>query len=96
MIKEQTTEYPEKRIEVFSKYHDTLFSTYEEKLKGEKAVIFKLLHYWEYFATCFSNPKKIVKKIKKTKTIEAYDKVVKEILDHEKELSFETSHHPSY
>lgn len=87
MIKTQTSEYPERRIEIFSKFHDTLFSEYEEKLTGEKAVIMKLLHYWEYFATCFSNPQKIVKKIKKAKTIEVYDKVIKEILDNEESLS---------
>ena len=84
MIKADTKTYPEDRIEVFSKFHDRLFSAYEEKLSGEKAVIMKLLHYWEYFANVFNDSEKIVKKIKKTKTIEAYDKVVAEILQIER------------
>jgi len=74
---------------LFSKYHDRLFTQYEEKLTGDKAVIRKLLSYWEYFSRAFYNPEKIVKKIKKTKTIEAYDKVVAEILDDER--SFQKS-----
>ena len=47
----------------------------------------KMLHYWEYFAQSFSNPKKIVKKIKKANSISVYDKAVKEILETEEELA---------
>lgn len=80
MIKADTEEYPEDRLTIFSKFHDRLFTEYEQKLKGEKAVIMKMLHYWQYFATCFPNPTKLVKKIKKAKSIEVYDKAVAEIL----------------
>jgi len=48
----------------------------------------KMLHYWEYFATCFSNPTKLVKKIKKAKTVEVYDRAVAEILSIQAESSF--------
>ena len=87
MIKNNTTVYPDNRIEVFSKFHDTLFSEFEQSLSGAKHITLKMLHYWEYFATAFSNPKKIVKKIKKANTIEAYDKAVSEILEAEYELN---------
>ncbi len=80
MIKDNTHEYPEDRIEVFSKYLDTLFTAAEKKLTGEKAVIRKMLSYWEYFSSTFPNPTKVVKKIKKTKTYEEYDAAVKDIL----------------
>lgn len=86
MIKAKTQLYPENRIERFSKYHDTLFSSFEQKLSGEKAVIRKMLSFWEYFATTFPNPQKVVKKIKKAKTFQVYDAAVKDIL--ESELSF--------
>lgn len=86
MIKAGTSEYPENRIEIFSKFHDRLFSEYEQKLTGDKAIIMKLLHYWEYFASVFDKPEKIVKKIKKTKTIEAYDEAIAEILANERSL----------
>ncbi len=80
MIKRETTTYPEDKIEVFSKYIDTLFTAAELKLTGEKAVIRKMLSYWEYFATLFPNPTKVIKKIKKAKTYEVYDAAVREIL----------------
>ena len=83
MIKNNTRYYPDNKLEIFSKYLDTLFTAIEQKLTGEKAVINKMLSYWEYFSTLFPNPIKIVKKIKKCKTYEAYDKAVKEILENE-------------
>lgn len=81
MIKADTVEYPNNRMEVFSKYHDTLFYQFEEKLKGEKHVIMKMLSYWEYFSTTFENPTKVVKMIKKCKTFDAYDIAVNKIMN---------------
>lgn len=81
MIKDDTTEYPEDRWEIFSKFHDTLFSEYEQKLSGAKHVIMKMTSYWEYFAQPLENSKKIVKMVKKTKTIEDYDDAVARIFD---------------
>lgn len=80
MIKDGIRTYPDNRIEIFSKYHDTLFSACEQKLTGEKAIIRKMLSYWEYFSACFPNPVKVIKKIKKAKTFEVYDAAVREIL----------------
>ena len=85
MIKNKTTKYPENRLEIFSKFHDTLFSEFEQSLSGAKHIIIKMLHYWEYFAQTFDNPKKVVKKIKKSNTIEKYDAAVKEIFEMESE-----------
>ena len=84
MIKSGSHVYPENKIDVFSKYLDTLFMGAEKKLTGEKAVIRKMLSYWEYFAILFPNPTKIIKKIKKAKTYEVYDAVVREILEEER------------
>jgi|GEM_PF-6040086 len=55
MIKNNTAEYPEDRIERFSKFHDRLFTEFENTLSGEKHVIMKMLSYWKYFATSFSD-----------------------------------------
>ena len=79
MIKEDKLEYPENRIEKFSKFHDRLFTEYSEKLTGDKAIIRKMLSYWEYFAQRFDQTERIIKKIKKTKSIEAYDQVIYDI-----------------
>jgi len=81
MIKNNSTLYPDNKIEIFSKYLDTLFTAAEHKLTGEKAVIRKMLSYWEYFSTMFPDPTKVVKKIKKAKTYEVYDQAVKDILE---------------
>ncbi len=86
MIKDDTTEYPEDRIDIFRKFHDTLSYEFEQKLKGEKHVIMKMLSYWEYFANSFTNPTKIVKSIKKTKTLDDYHDAVITVLEKEQEL----------
>ena len=83
MIKNNNSSYPENRVEVFSKFHDTLFSDYESALSGQSHVLIKMLHFWEYFATSFANPHKTFKKIKKAKNIHAYEYAVKEILNTE-------------
>jgi len=69
-----------------------VFSAAEKKLTGEKAVIRKMLSYWEYFATLFLNPTKVVKKIKKAKTYEVYDAAVRDILESEKIRSIPSGH----
>ncbi len=81
MIKNQTHEYPDNRMEIFSKYHDTLFSACEQKLTGEKAVIRKMLSYWEYFAATFPNAKREIKKLTKVKKFVDYDDAVRAVLE---------------
>ena len=88
-LKNRTHDYPDNKEELFSKYHDMLFTAAEKKLTGEKAVIRKMLSYWEYFASMFPNPDKVVKKIKKAKTYGVYDRAVKEILESEEQFRFE-------
>ncbi len=88
MIKNETHEYPDNKLELFSKYHDTLFAAAEQKLTGEKAVIRKMLSYWEYFAKLFPNPTKVVKSIKKAKSYEVYDAAVDGILEREEIANF--------
>ena len=51
-----------------------------ESLSGAKHVLLKMLGYWEYFSSTFENPQKTLKKIKKAKSIEAYENAVRAIL----------------
>ncbi len=81
MIKNNETQYPENRMEIFSKYHDTLFTAAEQKLTGEKAVIRKMLSYWEYFESTFPESKRLIKKITKAKNYEDYDDAVKSLME---------------
>jgi len=84
MIKSNTSEYPENRIDIFSKFHDTLFHDYAQALSGPSHIIMKMLHFWEYFMTSFSSSQKGLKKIKKVKSIRAYEDAVREILNNER------------
>jgi tRNA-dihydrouridine synthase len=81
MIKNDTLEYPENRMEIFSKFHDTLFYEYEQTLSGAKHVIMKMLSFWEYFSLSFPNSNQIVKKIKKAKTIGDYDRALHDVFN---------------
>ncbi len=81
MIKADTEDYPENRLEVFRKFHDTLFASFENYLSGEKHLLMKMLSYWEYFSQSFEDGRKVLKKIKKAKSISAYDRAVDVIFD---------------
>ena len=83
MIKNNTLEYPENKIEIFSDFHNTLYQGYSEALSGPNHLLLKMYHLWEYFSTQFSNPRKTLKKIKKAKSIKAYNLAVKEIFESE-------------
>lgn len=85
MIKNNTTNYPENKLKVFSDFHNTLYSGYAEALSGQTHLLLKMYHLWEYFSTTFNDPRKTLKKIKKAKSIKNYDVAVKEI--------FEIEHH---
>lgn len=80
MIKNNTTEYPENRLEIFGKFHDTLYHQYSEYLSGDKHTLLKMTSFWEYFAQTFELPQKTFKKIKKAKNVPAYENAVREIL----------------
>ncbi len=83
MIKADQLDYPENRSEIFSRFHDTLFSEYSEALSGPKHILLKMYHLWEYFIHLFPNPPKSLKRIKKVQTIEAYRELVKQIIQYQ-------------
>ena len=81
MIKADTLEYPENRVELFSYFIQELFEGYASALSGKSHVLTKMTSYWEYFAETFPDPHKTFKRIKKAKSIEAYEEAVKVNLD---------------
>ena len=83
MIKNNTTEYPENRIDIFRKFHDTLFNDYAQALSGNSHILMKMIQFWEYFMISFPNSRKGLKKIKKAKSINAYVDAAREILNKE-------------
>lgn len=79
MIKNDTTEYPKNRFEIFEEFHDTIYREYDAYLQGPTPIKMKMLGFWEYFSESFSNPQKTFKKIKKAGNQKHYEEVVKEI-----------------
>ncbi|WP_348822280.1 tRNA dihydrouridine synthase [Flavobacterium aestuarii] len=84
MIKNNTAEYPENKMELFSAFHDTLYEGYSDSLSGQTHILLKMHHLWEYFSVIFSNPHKVHKNIKKAKSIKNYEATVREIIAKEK------------
>jgi tRNA-dihydrouridine synthase len=80
MIKNNTSEYPKNHLETFSKFHDTIYHEYKDYLSGDKHALLKMNSFWEYFAQTFDNPQKTFKRIKKSKSITAYEDAVRDIL----------------
>jgi tRNA-dihydrouridine synthase len=80
MIKNNTTEYPRNKMELFSEFHDNLYAGYSESLSGSTHILLKMNHLWEYFSVIFSNPHKVSKNIRKSKSIRNYEQTVKEII----------------
>ena len=79
MIKNNTTEYPKNRLEIFEAFHDEIYQEYDAYLSGPTPIRMKMLGFWEYFSESFSNPQKTFKKIKKAGNSKNYEIAVKEI-----------------
>ncbi|MCW1147474.1 tRNA dihydrouridine synthase [Flavobacterium lacisediminis] len=79
MIKNDTTEYPKNRLEIFEAFHDEIYREYDAYLQGPTPIRMKMLGFWEYFSESFSNPQKTFKKIKKAGNSKNYETAVKEI-----------------
>ncbi|WP_405572943.1 tRNA dihydrouridine synthase [Winogradskyella sp. Asnod2-B02-A] len=80
MIKNNTTDYPENRWDIFREFHDIIYQQYDEALSGPTPIKMKMQGFWEYFAQSFSDPRKTFKKIKKANNPRAYQQAVAEIL----------------
>ncbi len=83
MIKNNTTEYPKNRWELFREFHDTIYEQYDAALSGPTPIKMKMQGFWDYFSHSFSHPQKTFKKIKKANNAIAYKQAVREILNSE-------------
>src|SRR5690554_2352771 len=84
MIKNNTSEYPKDRWEIFSEFHDTIYQQYDAYLSGPTPIRMKMLGFWQYFAETTSNPHKTFKAIKKATNPIKYREAVSQILRTEK------------
>ncbi|WP_299782337.1 tRNA-dihydrouridine synthase family protein [uncultured Formosa sp.] len=79
MIRDNTTEYPENRWQIFKAFHDTIYQQYDEALSGPMPIKMKMLGFWEYFSQSFNDSKKVYKMIKKNGSPRNYKATVNEI-----------------
>jgi len=86
MIKNNTTEYPENRWNIFSEFHDTIYQQYDDYLTGPTPIKMKMLGFWEFFSQSTSNPQKTYKAIKKATNPVKYKQSVAEILNNEMKI----------
>lgn len=84
MIKDNSTEYPKDRWNIFREFHDEIYQQYDAALSGPTPIKMKMLGFWEYFSQSFSDPRKTYKKIKKATNPKKYQAAVKEILNGER------------
>jgi len=86
MIKNNTTEYPKDRWQIFAEFHDTIYQQYDAYLSGPTPIKMKMLGFWEFFAQSTSNPQKTYKAIKKATNPKKYRLAVDSIITNESKL----------
>jgi len=86
MIKNDTTEYPKDRWQIFAEFHDTIYQQYDAYLSGPTPIKMKMLGFWEFFAQSTSNPQKTYKAIKKATNPKKYRLAVDSIIINESKL----------
>ncbi len=72
MIKNDTHKLPINHKEIFKNFHELLLESYASHLSGEKHLMLKMLGFWQYFSNSFIDSHKVLKRIKKAKTLAAY------------------------
>lgn len=80
MIKNNSTEYPKGRWQIFKEFHDTIYHQYDELLSGPTPIKMKMLGFWEFFSLATNNPKKTYKAIKKAGNQFKYKQAVADII----------------
>jgi len=86
MIKNDTTEYPKDRWQIFAEFHNTIYQQYDAYLSGPTPIKMKMLGFWEFFAQSTSNPQKTYKAIKKATNPKKYRLAVDSIITNESKL----------
>lgn len=62
--------------DLLKKFHDDLFSRYEQRLSGPSHILGRMKQIWQYLCFSFHDTKKIMKKLNKAKRLEEYTKTV--------------------
>ncbi|MBI5559441.1 MAG: tRNA-dihydrouridine synthase family protein [Deltaproteobacteria bacterium] len=73
---------PDNPLRTLSDFHDALLTCYRDMLSGPSPVLGRLKGLWFYLAGSFADGRKILKKIQKTKKIEPYLEITREVFNH--------------
>jgi tRNA-dihydrouridine synthase B len=73
---------PADPLQTVAAFHEELLACYQEMLSGPSPVLGRMKGLWFYLAGFFANGSKILKKIQKTKKLEAYREITREIFQH--------------
>lgn len=76
MIKNDSDQLPLNHRKIFEEFHQELLENCASHLSGEKHLLTKMLGYWQYFSLSFTEAQKVLKRIKKAKTLVAYNEAV--------------------
>lgn len=80
MIQDDTTDFPEERMEIFGEFLELLLESYLSETNNEGNVLVKMKHYWEYFMQSFEEGQRYYRMIKKTNSIQEYRAKLEEII----------------
>lgn len=75
------------KLERFSEFHHKLFELYENILSGPGHLLDKMLKLWEYFSISFEEPRKVLKMIKKSNSVDKYNQAIYEIFNNMKYIT---------
>ncbi len=67
---------PQQPLSSIKLFHDELFTLYSQRLRGGGHLLGRMKAVWFYLAAGFKNSRKILKKIQKTRKIEAYTALI--------------------
>jgi tRNA-dihydrouridine synthase len=68
----------------FTRFHDDLVDAYLQRFSGPAHVLDRMKGFWRYFATAFADEPALLKKIRKTRHLKHYRKIVTAALDRQK------------
>ncbi len=69
----------EEMVKALSQFHSQLFTINSSRLNGTSHVLNKMKPYWEYFALSLTGHEKGLKKIKKSLTLDTYNRACNEL-----------------
>lgn len=69
--------------EIVTKFHNTIFEEYSSLLSGDAHILNRMIPFWEYLSSSFSNSRKVFKAIKKSSSVKKYETNVRTVLKNE-------------